>query len=327
MTAYSIFLAENARTDLKHKWYYILFSVMLTQTVLACYQILAVVYITGTVAVFLITTIKKELTLKQQIQWIGFHAGIFIIGLTVYLTIAQLFFMSGSGYLKGQILWTKIGLVEGLHQCFKAIRYSLKNNPPFYTGFYDIFSILLIVLTVCRMIQNRKIKRRSNVIILLAEFFLILSPYVFVFFYGGGIMPRMQLVMPLSQGCILYLIVLIFPDRAIFKTKVQKIFVQGIILFFAATLYKDTISHLNYCNRLYYTYDWVFQYDTEISKKLYWDIKEAKDTCGLEDSFDEILFVGYPDIPYNMTCHTGLDVGVSFFQRDITVTMPFRYRI
>lgn len=326
MIAVSILLAENARMDIRHRWYNILLAVLMIQAAFACYQILVMVYITGAATAFLIFSLKEERTPRQQFQWIGFHAGVFIAGFTVYFVIAQRFFMGGSWYLTGQIAWPRVGAIEGLRQCFRAIWDSLGNDKPYYTGFYGIFSILLIILTIYRRVQSGKIKKNNNILFFLAEAFLIISPYIFIFFYGGEIAARMQLVMPLSQGCILYLIVLLTHITAVDKTKIQRLFAQGIILLLTISLYKDTISHLNYCNHLYYTYDWTFRYDTEIADKLYLDIKEVKAACELDDSFDEVLFLGYPDIPYSTTCFKGQGPGTSFFQYDVPVPVPFRYR-
>lgn len=327
LIAVSILLAEHARTDIRHRWHYILLAVVLTQAAFACYQILVMVYVTGVAAAFLASSLKEERTVRRQLQWIGYHAGVFAVGFGVYLLIAQMFFMSGKVYLENQIAWGEVGLAEGLRQCAEAVVESLGNNPPYYTGLYGVFSALLIILTLCRIAQNGKLKMGSSVIFLLAEFFLIISPYVFIFFYGKGIADRMQLVMPLSQGCILYLAVLLLPRADECKTGMKKLAAWGILLAFAAACYKDTVSHLHYCNRFYYAYDWVFEYDAKIAERLYFDIREEKIACGLEDSYDKILFLGYPEIPYNSSCIRAVAMGASLFQIDLREAAPYRSRI
>lgn len=338
--AVSIYLAENGRKDIRHKWYLLLLSVLLMQAAFACYQILIVVYVTGVAAVFLISSVKEERTLKQQLKWIGFHAGAFSVGFIIYYVISQLFYMGGSGYLENQIAWSQTGIREGLRRCFQAIMESLGNKPPFYTGFYGIVSLMLLILTIYRMLSRTSGRdgcdiggifaagsRKSSIIMyLLAEMFLIISPYIFIIYYGGKIPARVQLVMPFSQGCMLYLIVILFPDPAVYKTRMRKMAAQGIILLFALVFCKEVTTKLNYCNRLYYTYDWVFQYDAKIAEKLYFDIEKARAAYGLDDSFDEVLFLGYPDIPYNSTCLKDDAMGASFFRYDIE-HMPYRSRI
>lgn len=325
--AVSIFLAECARTDIKHKWYCALLALLLIQAAFACYQVLVMVYVTGVAAAFLVSSLKEERTVKQQLQWIGYHAFVFCIGFGIYLVISRLFFLSGGAYLEDQIAWPTVGLAEGLRQCFTAVGDSLKNNPPYYTGMYGVFSVFLLILTIYGMVKNRKRKAGNRALFLLAELFLILSPYGFIFFYGQEIPERMQLVMPLSQGCILYLSVLMFPWETLKETKGQGILAKCAVLLLAAAFCKDTVSHLNYCNRFYYTYDWVFQHDAAVAENLYMDIKEAKISYGLEDSYDKLLFLGYPEVPYNPTCYSGQAMGRSFFHIDIIEALPYRNRI
>lgn len=327
LIAVSIFLAECARTDIKGKWYCALLALLLMQAAFACYQILVMVYITGVAAAFLVSSLKEERTVRQQLGWIGYHAGVFCIGFGIYLVISRLFFMNGEAYLENQIAWSEVGLAEGLRQCFTAVGDSLKNNPPYYTGMYGVFSVFLLILTVYGMVKDRRRKTGSRVLFLLAELFLIFSPYVFIFFYGREIPERTQLVMPLGQGCILYLSVLMFPWETLKGKKRQGLLAKCAVLILAAAFYKDTVSHLNYCNRFYYTYDWVFQHDAAIAERLYMDIEEAKVGYGLEDSYDKLLFLGYPDIPYNPTCYRGTAMGCSFFQHDIIEALPYRKRI
>ena len=327
MIAVSIFLAEYARTDIKRRWYCVLLALLLIQAAFACYQILVMVYITGVTAVFLVSALKEERTVKKQLGWIGYHAVVFCIGFGIYLIISRLFFLDAGAYLEDQIAWPVVGLAEGLKQCFMAAGDTLKNNPPYYTGMYGVFSVSLLILTIYRMMTNRKRGAGNRVLFLLAELFLIISPYVFIFFYGRKIPDRIQLVMPLGQGCILYLTVLMFPWEILKGTKRQSILAKCAILLLTAAFYKDTVSHLNYCSRFYYTYEWVFQHDVSIAENLYMDIKEAKNSYGLGDSYDKLLFLGYPDIPYNLICYSKAVMGSSFFQYDIIETLPYRNRI
>lgn len=327
LAAVSIYLAECGRQDLRHRWYCVLFAVLLAQAAFGCYQVLVMVYAAAVAAAFLASSLREERTVRQQLQWVCCHIGVFFAGFLVYFVIAKLFFMGGKAYLEGQLDWAQVGLAEGLKQCFTAVGDSLKNNPPYYTGMYGVFALFLLSLTIYRMVKNSSWKKGGSVLFLLAELFLILSPYAFIFFYGKEIPDRMQVVMPLSQGCILYLSALMFPWEALKGAKLRGISAKGAVLLFAAVFYKDTVSHLNYCNRFYYTYDWVFQYDAAIAEKLYMDIEEARGSYGLEDSYDKLLFLGYPDIPYNPICCRGLAMGSSFFQIDIIEARPYRNRI
>lgn len=285
------------------------------------------VYITGVTAVFLLFSLREESTLKQQFQWLGFHMGVFAVEFVLYLLISSLFFLSGSVYLENQIAWSQAGMEEVVLRCVAAVANSLKNNPPYYTGIYGVFSIVMITLTIYRMAKVRRLKSGNGILFLLAELFLVISPYIFIFFYGGPIRDRMQLVMPFSQGVILYLIVVLWPKESLYKTGIKMVCARSLVLIFVVLLYKDTVSHLNYCNRFYYTYDWAFQYDARMAEKLYYDIREEQRSFGLDDSYDNILFVGYPDVSRNASCHMGEVMGTSFFRYDIKEAVPYRYRI
>lgn len=121
--------------------------------------------------------------------------------------------------------------------------------------------------------------------------------------------------MPLSQGCILYLIIMELTGTAD-KKVLPPILIKIIAFVLAIGLYKDTITHLNYCNRFYYTDEWIYQYDVRLAAKVCEDIREVQYANHLDFSYEKVLFLGYPDVPYNSVCLRGHTNGVSAFRQD-----------
>lgn len=85
--------------------------------------------------------------------------------------------------------------------------------------------------------------------------------------------------------------------------------------------------NFTYCARFYYTNDWIFDYDTRMAQKIYEDLRTVRAENGLEDGYDNILFLGYPDVPYNAVCMKGDIIGSSLFQYGYEQKGPVRVRI
>lgn len=200
---------------------------------------------------------------------------------------------------------------------------TLKYNPPYYTGMYGVFCLLLTIISLHMAIRK---KERKYLLFLAAEVFFMFTPYVFFFIYGQEVLPRIQLTMPLSQGGILYLTVLLWNNMNASDTgtgkKVLRIFQKYWGLILAVCLYWDTLSHLNSCTRLYYTDEWQYQYSRYMAEEILSEIDAVKKQNGLDSSYNKIVILGSPDIPYNNICMKGSVVGVSFFCWDV----PFFYR-
>ena len=331
LTAVAVAAAETARTDLRHRWYLLICALLLIQAAFSCYQVLIMIYITAVAAVFLLYSLKRSPSCRQQFGWIGYHAGVFTAGFLIYMAISNLFFMEGGHYLSDQIAWTKVSAGEGLRRCFDAIALSLKNTPPYYTGLYGVFCLLFLSLLLYRLITGRTMGKGSCILMMLSAFFLCCTPYVFIFFYGGEILDRMQLVMPLSQGCVLYLTVLLLCSMETGQRRIFPALKKGLLLLLLLAVCKDTLSHLSFCHRFYYTDEWVFRYTSRLAGEVYQEIQTAQyeeEARKLPESDqDNILFLGYPDIPYNSTCIGGHVIGHSAFTYDVTVREPARERI
>lgn len=331
LTALSIALTEAARKDLRHRWYLLLCALLLMQAAFSCYQVLIMIYITGTAALFLLDSLRQAPSLRRQFGWIGYHAGVFTAGFLIDMAISNLFYMKGGHYLSEQIAWTRVTLPEGLGRCLEAILLSLKNTPPYYTGLYGFFCLLFLALLLHRLVTRRTLGKGSHLLMMLSALFLCCSPYVFVFLYGGELLDRMQLVMPLSQGCVLYLTVILLTDAEKGLSRLFPAVKKGLLLLLLLAVCKDTLSHFSFCQRFYYTDEWVFQYSSRLADEVYQEIRTAQYEASAkqlpESTRDNILFLGYPDIPYNATCFGGHVIGHSAFNYDVAVREPARERI
>ena len=310
----TVLLVEAARTDISHKWYCLVLSIALMQVIFACYQAVIMVYITAVAATFLLSFLKEDYPIKKGLQWIGFHAGIFCIGFILYLITSSLFYMEGSEYLTDQLSWGKLSTVDVLLNCLRGIKRSLTNTPPYYTGMYGVFCLLLAGISLYNAILK---KDRKYLLFLTAEAFMMFTPYVFSFFYGSEVLPRMQLTMPLSQGCILYLTIILWRNMKVSDIgtgkKVLRILRKAAVLVLVVCLYRDTLSHLNYCTRFYYTDEWQYQYSRYMAEEILSEIEYIKKQNGLDSSYNKILFLGSPNIPYNRICLPGQVIGISSF--------------
>lgn len=337
LTALAILSAEEGRRTLgTFKTVYILFSIFLMQFIFSSYQILTMIYVAGVVMVFLCSSLKEKRSLTCQLRWILFHAGVFLAGFAAYLLIAKTFFYTDMGitYQSGQIKWNE-GFQTGLHNCISAILSTLRSNPPFYTGWYGIFGLILLVAVIYKAVRNSwfREKKASLVIPFLAVLFLIATPYVFIVFYGGQLPGRVQLVLPFSQGCMLYLSVMILfgeKEPAVEKNHpvYRKWMRKAVAVILTAAVLKNMLTDMGYCNRLYYTDEWRYQYDRQIAHDIYMELRNYMAENSYDQSlYEKLIFLGYPLISYNEVAIKEDVVGNSLFVYDIGADDTSRTRI
>ena len=159
------------------------------------------------------------------------------------------------------------------------------------------------------------------------ELFLVITPYIFIFIQGGHITDRLQLILPLSQGCILYLTILIATNNKEAFSKIQKIGYNILSIILVCCIFKDSLTNLSYCSRLYYTDQWTFEFDASVAKKIHADILSAQEQHDGDTFYDNVVIVGYPDITHNSTCIMGNMIGVSVYQFEKGIMNPNTKRI
>lgn len=314
----AILLVELSRKEQKWlKWGCLLSAVLVMLLVFACYQVLIMIYIMAVAAVFLFVNLQEKMTVKQQLGWIFYHIVVFLVGFSAYMTVSKLFFLESSMYLQNQIKWNGMSLAEGLQNCMDAIGNTLQDNPPYYTGMYGVFAVLLVLVTLYWLGTESGFGKANGFFFVLVELFVIASSYAFILLYGGEILDRMQLVMPLSQGCMLYLtIILLYRIKP--QAGLKRLLYYATYLVLTVAIYNNTITQLNFTNRFYYSENWRFEYDKNIARDVYEDVNCILVTEDLADrDFDNILFLGCPYYPYNRMGITGDAMGRSFFDFNI----------
>lgn len=321
LTAAAIALTEGARKNFRQRWFLLPAAILLMQLTFSSYQVLILIYVTGVAAVFLISSLRECRTLRESLLWILFHAGSFASGLLIYIVISTVFYMSEGGYLAGQILWGEVGLLGGLRNCYSIIRQTMREMPPFYTGWYVVFCLVFLALLLYRLFREKERKPGSRILMLLAALFLAASPYAFNFLYGGEIIDRMRLLMPFGQGCILYLTVLLLGEWKPEGKGFRAVGIRMLILLFAIAVYRDGVKNLSFCTRLYYTDEYVFRHASRVAADVYRDIRAAQLSPEIEalreTSRDNIVLLGYPDIPDNPVCIDGHTIGRSIFEVEV----------
>lgn len=260
------------------------------------------------------------------------------MGLALYWLIARLFFSSDTGtvYLNSQLGWNN-GIKAGLYHSFSAVWSTLTKTPPYYTGFYGIVSLLLLSSAIYRGRKDQWFQKKKGGLLLffLAMIFLMLTPYVFIFFYGGQLADRMQLVLPFSQGCMLYLSVeYLFGGRSGEKDSEKSDFAwkkrarAGIAIMLTLAVLKNTLMDMGVCNRIYYTDEWSYQYDKQLAHDIYIGLKDYLAEEGYDETlYNNLIFLGYPLLPYNNAALKGDVAGNSIFAYDIERDDTSRPRI
>lgn len=124
------------------------------------------VYITAVTATFLLSFLKEDCFIKKRLQWVGFHAGAFCIGFILYWITSSLYYMEGSEYLTNQLSWGKMNTFDVILNCLRGIKHSLTNMPPYYTGMYGVFCLLLAGVSLHVVIRK---KDRKYLLFLAAE--------------------------------------------------------------------------------------------------------------------------------------------------------------
>ncbi|MCM1570180.1 MAG: glucosyltransferase domain-containing protein [Roseburia sp.] len=286
---------------------------LLQQIIFSCYQVLIVFYVTAVAAAFLVYAGGKRSDKKQMWKWTGVQAGSFFVGVLSYLLLARLFYMQGGSYLGGQLKWGTKPAGEVLADCFLAVGDALRINYPYYTGLYGVFAGIFLIVGIRYVV--RKHYQGSPFLFFGAAAIVILSPFVFCFFYGGEMLDRMQLVMPLAQGCMLYLIVKMVFEMAAEKTDNEKgrlwLKRAGLTLLLVL-VFRETTVQLSFCNRLYYTDAQRFAFDYQMSHDLYEALERYKAAHELpEEVLRRIVFVGYPKPHYNKGSVAGHTIGYS----------------
>lgn len=315
LVAICVLFAEYAREKLNQRWIWLLIALGMMQTVFACYQTIILMYISTIVTIFLISSIENERTLKEQLQWILYHVVTFVVGFALYGIISKVFYLKRADYLDNQIWWHTTDFKQCIINTINAIRGMFGDHLPYYTGLYRFLALILVVLTIFYITRMKKAEMGSKILFLVAEIFLIGAPSLLIMYAGGPVADRTQFIIPLCQACILYLIIYLLSKKQIDGKKYDKWINRFVCVALAVIVFRDVTVQANYCSRLYYTDEWVSQYDRTVAQDVYARIQtviQNSDESTVENATG--LFLGELDVPYDATCISGEIIGVSRFQ-------------
>ncbi len=287
----------------------ILIGVALLQLIIGTYQVNLVVYTMFVCTVFILTERNKIGEGNGLLKRIGFHALCAVLGLAVYIVISKLFYLpaDGQAYLTGQIMYSKISAKEVLGNLIRTVARPLGFD--MYGYLYWPVSIVTFVLCIVGSAKRKMFKKEVGSVILVAA--LVALPFVFPFFYGCEVSPRMRYVFPIAEASLFFIgyseITKLFryaePGK---KTKAVKV-VSGVL--FVLIFFLDTMKGFNYTTRLNYTNDYIYWKEKEIATTLKKDLDEYYVSTGnYWDGWDRIVFLGAPNPTYNQTCLPGYAV-------------------
>lgn len=333
LTAAAIYFAEEGRRAFKRKWYGILLAVFLMQLTFSSYQVLILMYAAGVVMVFLSSELKEPRNAKRQLLWILPHMGIFFAGFAIYWMVTKRYFYSMEDYLKQQLAWDD-GFKAGMSQGFAAAVGMLRKTPPYYTGFYGLFFLFCLAAVAYVCIRSGRFCWRigAGILFFLALVVLALSAFAFTFFFGGEAPPRVQLILPFVQGCLLYLGVAFLFGVERRQTAITKALRKAVVILLTVVVLKNTLADMGTCGRMYYRDEWRYQYDKQMAHDISVTMKDYLAQNSFDPSYmEKVIFLGYPEPPYNPSAQMELReddvIGRSIFSYDLEVLDIRRPRI
>lgn len=271
------------------------------------YQAFVVIYISGIVGCFI--TIYHYKIKKHSIdnfpvlKILIWHISLFIIAFLLNEIIANVFFVS-SDYLDNQILWGKVEFRECINNILYHISNAFLGDGVFFTSFYLLFSVLIILFLIIDIIKNKNCKFRF--IYVASGIGLQLCPFLLTIYMGNIPVIRGQLFYPfvIAWNVIILL-------NGFFCLGWKK--VLGVIM--TLTLF---FTQANLTLRLIYT-------DTIRSKedlRLLLSVEEKLENESLNNK--PIVFLGRYNNNLNASCVRGQTIGVSIFSFDVS-TLPHYY--
>ena len=324
----------NMSVDNLKKWWGLLIAVAIIYLSLNVYQMQIVIYALCVLVIFYFRNRENNYSFKGIIKWIVINAGVILGAMVIYLIISKLFFFAGESYLTSQISWTHVGIKQGIIGIVVWFINSCR-----YPSFSKVFvpaCFLLLLFSGLNMFARKNDKKVGNRLFLLfVEMLICIIPYVFVIFYGNGISPRMCYPFPVTEAVVILLLVkeiLLFVEAFhINKKRVLGIISKGILVIMLLIMVKDVLNLWDYSNKMYYTENYVYRQDVEISKNVKNEIEHVINENGYDrqDAYEHLIFLGTPPITYNDSCWPGCGgatIGGSFWEWDHTYSM-YRYRI
>ncbi len=223
---------------------------------------------------------------------------LFLCAIIINTIITNMFF-SGSEYLEGQILWGKGDYMYHVRAILGQIYKSYMGADNFYTVFYGIIAVLVLVSSIFYLLKNKNMKLRW--LYFMAIVFIQCCPYLLTIYMGDTPTVRAQFVYPFVLAGNIVLLTNYY----------QKESVRIVIALLAIGA---AWSQIGVSMRLIYTQDICEQEDMRLASYIEQRIDEV---CVEEKT---IAFVGYYTNRLNEACIKGEMIGKSIFATDYSLT-------
>lgn len=268
------------------------------------YQVFAILHVAAVAICYALLCQKWNMNSMEDKQknnyWsiLIWQIVLFVIAMLINTLITKTFF-SGSEYLDMKILWGKGDYFYHFRAILGQIYKSYIGADTFYTIFYGIISIAVLISTVLYLIRNKNLKMRG--IYFLAVCFIQMCPFLLTIYLGDAPTIRAQLIYPfVMAGNIILLANYV-------RNNYMKIIIVALAI--GAVWSQSQISM-----RLIYTQNICEQEDIRLAGYIEQRISEV--------SAEEkpIAFVGNYSNRLNDACLKGEMIGISMFACDYLAT-------
>lgn len=269
----------------------------------ATYQSIVNLYISGTIACYLLIyiSVKKG---NIEVSKYFFKTSIiknifaFISGYVLYSLLNNIIrsFKGATTYLDNSIYWGKISASDCINNIINYIKTTFTTDNIFYhRGFLVVFIFVLLYAII-----NLFSKSKDKFLFLLASITLLISPYLLAIYLGHGLITRAQFSLQFVISFGIYFLIIVFDKNTIN-------FLGLILSFFIALNQGYTVSSLLYSD--YMKYEAEVRLATKISNRI------AELNLGETPAYPVVFVGSYHPTSTPLELHTDV-IGASFFEWD-----------
>lgn len=299
---------------------------------LGAYQALAVYYIAVCMVLFLVFLDEQRFSYMgsgakvQKGQDRRLLAGIlelavqFGVSYAIYHVIANTWFMAASDYMKNQMGWGRLSVVECVKNVLRTAKNILLGDGPRNFSFYMV-GVLLVVLLAVMTYRKKKTgtmvwNGMRSVLFLLALAGLLISPFLMTVYMGEMLVTRSQFALPVAAAFLgMYGVSGLKEIQVEWNRKTKERILQVCKLCVLISIVIQTGYNL----RLAYTDEVRFRQDVEKTEELLAALREANGGVLPEQP---VIFVGYQKAELGSWCRRTEMYGWSFYEWDYSAAEP-----
>lgn len=278
------------------------------------YQVFVIIYIAAVITFFVL--FYKRFSMKEESKnkvpygkIVGWQIGLFLISMIANSVISKMFF-SHSEYLDSQIQWSEQGIVQCLKNIKRHIIDGFVGTGIFYTCFFGIFCIVLLLYLIVRLFQINRRKKEFFWLYCLAIIGLQLCPFLLTIYVGAVPVARSQLSYPFVLACDILLVINLLNYSHYKKIKIIPSLI--LMILFLWTQINPTI-------RLIYTDEIRAMEDIHVARSIEQKVYETS------SEKKPLVLVGTYNNILNSACLRGEMIGVSFLSFGAEVAPHYYY--